>query len=196
MRGQPEWPRSQISAPWSLNRYCTHQGSIKLLHSYEKLPGSWNSAKSSEDPRQIPNPASLFCWPVFVIHLMLSLSGQLLLLPAGTGDHTRQDTVPMNAKEETPSRMGHGSCLGPSDSQTSAHRQRKESAMVVQRPPHMSASGYSPSLRVINTSHSPRPDSTSVSCMQSLSQALSCDLHRNYVKRCSHCLCVHCCFAW
>lgn len=74
----------------------------------------------------------------------------------------------MHAKEATPLRMGS---LGPRDSQPAAHTERKDGAVEVQRPPHPSASGSSPPLRVINPSHNSGPTFTSASYVQSLSQA-------------------------
>lgn len=75
------------SAPWRLNRCHTHTRARLNPSTVMKSHQSWNLAEHSEEPKQSPASDSLVFWPVFIIHLLLSLPGQFL--PCG-GWHRAQ----------------------------------------------------------------------------------------------------------
>lgn len=151
MRSQPVWPRSQVPALWIPNRCHSHKGEAKAIHSSEKSPGSWSLAMYSEDPRYSPIPdslASVYYTPAIVF------VGVTPAFPVvGTECNTRQDSVPLRAKEATPPGRGRCGSLGPSLFTCCPHRAETK----YRGSPHMSEPGSSPPLRIFDTSHPTPP---------------------------------------
>lgn len=178
MRGQPGWPRSQVSAPWSLSRCRAHQGRVKPIHGHEKSPGSWNSCYLAKPHPCLTGLAASVYHPPAVVSVRVT--------PASTGWHRLQHETRVSANAcKGGNTLEDGPQQQPGTLSLLLPTQRKDGAVEVQRPPHPSASGSRPPLRVINLSHNSCPTFTSFFCMQSLSQAhLSCDRPRNCEKRC------------
>lgn len=172
MRGQTGWPRSQVSAPWSLSSCRAHQGRVKPIHGHEKSPGSWNSCYLAKPHPCLTSLAASVYHPPAVVSVRVT--------PASTGWHRLQHETRLSANackggdtlEDGPQQPGTLSLLLPTQSRSA-------------EAPSPKCLGSRPPLRVINPSHNSCPTFTSVSCVQSLSRAhLSCDRPRNCEKRC------------
>lgn len=119
------WPRSQVPALWIPNRCHSYKGEAKAIHSSEKSPGSWSLAMCSEDPRYSPIPDSLSS--VYYTPAIVFVGVTPAFPVVGTECNTRQDSVPLRAKEATPPGRGRCGSLGHSVSSLAAHTERKQS---------------------------------------------------------------------